>query len=45
MKNNVAFTFISFAVLKRDDCLSVQVKLKKKDLDFVLFDFGMNFDL
>ena len=25
MKNNVAFTLISFAVLKYDDCLSVQV--------------------
>ena len=25
MKKNVAFTLISFAVLKRDDCLSVQV--------------------
>ena len=25
MKKNVAFTFISFAVLKWDDCLSVQL--------------------
>ena len=25
MKKNVAFALISFAVLKRDDCLSVQV--------------------
>ena len=25
MKNNVVFTLISFAVLKLDDCLSVQV--------------------
>ena len=25
MKENVAFTFISFAVLKQDDCLSVQL--------------------
>ena len=25
MKKNVAFTLISFAVLKLDDCLSVQV--------------------
>ena len=25
MKRNVAFTLISFALLKRDDCLSVQV--------------------
>ena len=25
MKNNVAFTLISFAALKWDDCLSVQV--------------------
>ena len=25
MKKNLAFTLISFAVLKRDDCLSVQL--------------------
>ena len=25
MKKNVAFTLISFAVLKRDECLSVQL--------------------
>ena len=25
MKNNVAFTLISFTVLKQDDCLSVQL--------------------
>ena len=28
MKKNVAFTLISFAVLKWDDCLSVQVPFK-----------------
>ena len=30
MKKNVAFTLISFAVLKWDDCLSVQVPFELK---------------
>ena len=30
MKKNVAFTLISFAVLKSDDCLSVQVTFELK---------------
>ena len=31
MKNNVAFTLISFSVLKWDDCLSVQVPFELPD--------------